>query len=101
MGNLLPRSTLTLIAFAIIAFTPAQNAHCPGKPRDWRTGKVVDSQIALDRVCVSFRIEGEMYDYVARQPLKRRWSKPARVRVNSRVKFVLQDRKLIVLDEKG
>jgi mRNA-degrading endonuclease HigB of HigAB toxin-antitoxin module len=42
-----------------------------------------------------------MYAYLAQERLKRRWSKPANVKVNAPVKFSVVDRKLYVLDENG
>ena len=81
------------------------SASCAGKPSDWHTGKVIDStnssQTAMNRVYVRFRIEAELYLYLAQKRLKRRWSKPATVRVSAPVNFAVVDDELFMLNENG
>ena len=40
----MPPSCLTLLVFAVFLHTPLHNAVGAEKPRDWQTGKVLDSQ---------------------------------------------------------
>jgi len=76
-----------------------------GKPRDWRTGTVLElintPQSDCNRVCLTIRIEGEMYAYLAQQRPKRRWSKPANLTVNEPVQFAVVNYKLFLLDKNG
>ena|SRR5579862_3960562 len=59
------------------------------------------SQTAIYRVYETFLIEGDQYAYLAQERLRWRWSKPANLTVNGPVKYVVEKRKLIVLDEDG
>ncbi|MEO8128775.1 MAG: hypothetical protein ABJF23_09295 [Bryobacteraceae bacterium] len=105
MGILLRRSVITILVFAACLLTPLHTAVCAGKPRDWHTGKLLDSANASHpdskRVVATFHIEGEMYAYLAQERMKRRWSKPAAVKTNTPVKFAVVDRKLFLLDQNG
>jgi len=49
----------------------------------------------------SFVIEGDKFVYLVRETLKWRWSKPASVKLNGRVKYVVKKRKLIIMDDDG
>jgi hypothetical protein len=49
----------------------------------------------------SFVIEGDKAVYLVRETLKWRWSKPANVKVNGRVKYAVKKRKLIIMDDDG
>ena len=81
------------------------SASCAGKPSDWHTRKVIDStnssQTALNRVYVTFRIEEELYTYLAHEPLRHRWFKPATVRGSGPVKFAVVDDELFMLNKNG
>ena len=46
-----------------------------------------------------YTIQGPAKTYVAREKLLFPWSKPANVTVGAELKFVIDDRKLIILDE--
>jgi hypothetical protein len=65
------------------------------------SGTTYGSQRAVYRVYETFVIEGDQYVYLAQERLKWRWSKPANVTVNGTVQYVVDKRKLIVLDEDG
>lgn len=102
------------------------------KPRDWQTGKVLDTQrqryfagtvgdshssgtigdgryngtsndrqTAVYRVFENFVIEGDQYVYLAQERLRWRWSKAANVTVNGTVKYAIEKRKLVLIDEDG
>lgn len=64
-------------------------------------GNTNSSQTAVYRVFETFLIEGETYAYLAQERLRWRWSKPANVIVNAPVKYVVEKRKLFVMDEDG
>ena len=101
----MPRSLMTFLIIAVLSFMSSESAFCAGKVRDWHTGIVLDStnpsQSDVNPVCVTFRIEGEMYAYLAQERLKRRWSKPANLTANAPVRFAVVDRELFVLDKHG
>jgi hypothetical protein len=46
-------------------------------------------------------IEGDNYAYVASERLRWRWSHPANLAVNGPVKYAVDGRKLIVIDDDG
>jgi hypothetical protein len=62
-------------------------------------GNTNGSQAAVYHVYETFLIKGQTHTYLARQPLRWRWSKPASVTVNGPVKFSIEKNKLFVLDE--
>lgn len=64
-------------------------------------GNTNSSQTAVYRVFETFLIEGETYAYLAQERLRWRWSKPANVTVNAPVKYVVEKRKLFVMDDDG
>jgi hypothetical protein len=64
-------------------------------------GQSNGSQTAIYRVFETFVIEGDMYVYLAQERLRWRWSKAANVTVNAPVKYVVEKRKLYLLDEDG
>lgn len=51
--------------------------------------------------CQRYVIEGEKYIYVAEQPLRWRWSRPARLTVNGPVRFAIDGKWIYVLDDEG
>jgi hypothetical protein len=57
------------------------------------------SSTAVYRVFETFVIEGEDYVYVASERLRWRWSKPANLAVNGPVKYAVDGRKLVVMDD--
>jgi hypothetical protein len=59
------------------------------------------SSTAVYRVFETFVIEGEDYAYVASERLRWRWSHPANLAVNGQVKYAIDGRKLIVIDDDG
>ena len=59
----------------------------------------IHSSTAVYRVFETFVIEGEDYAYVASERLRWRWSHPANLAVNGPVKYAVDGRKLIVIDE--
>ena len=67
------------------------------------TGSVWSQQssTALYRVYETFVVEGEDYVYVASERMRWRWSHPANLAVNGPVKYAVDGRKLIVIDDDG
>jgi hypothetical protein len=59
------------------------------------------SSTAVYRVFETFIIEGEDYAYVATERLRWRWSHSANLAVNGQVKYAVDGRKLIVIDDDG
>ena len=62
-------------------------------------GQTNSSSTAVYRVFETFVIEGDQYVYLAQERLRWRWSKAANVTVNGPVTYVVDKRKLYVLDE--
>lgn len=65
------------------------------------SGNSSSSETAVYRVYQNFQIEGEQYVYLAQEHLKWRWSKPADLTVNGKVKYAVEKRKLFVIDDEG
>ena len=59
------------------------------------------SETAGYRVFETFLIESETHAYLAQERLRWKWSKPANLTVNGPVKFAIEKRKLIVIDDDG
>jgi len=83
-----------------------------GKHHVWQTGTVLDSQhcpyfaantpeIQGNGRCASHVIEGADYVYLAREPLRGRYSKPANLAVNVPVKFAADERRVVSRGEDG
>jgi hypothetical protein len=64
-------------------------------------GSTLHSNSAIYRVYQNYVIEGDQYVYLASERLRWRWSKPADLTVNGTVQYVVEKRKLIVLDDGG
>ena len=64
-------------------------------------GNATASETAIYRVYQNFLIEGDQYVYLAQEHLKWRWSKPADLTVNGKVKYAIEKRKLYVIDDEG
>jgi hypothetical protein len=115
----LPALLLIAAAFVITA---------SAKDRAWQTGKVLDTRenawfagvahwsdtygTRRERTTVGFAraryalwwnfvIEGDTTVYQARERMWWRWSKPADVAVNGTVRYVVDKRQLVVLDDEG
>jgi hypothetical protein len=87
------------------------------KQRDWQTGKVLDTDrnryfagtydsgsgfgVPVYRTYALYAIEAEKYVYLTEERLPWRWSKPARLIVNTPVKFAAEKRKLFIVDDDG
>lgn len=64
-------------------------------------GNTATSERAIYRVYQNFVIEGDQYVYLAQEHIKWRWSKPADLTVNGKVKYAVEKRKLYVIDDEG
>ena len=64
-------------------------------------GNSSGGETAVYSVSETFVIEGDQYVYLAQERLRWRWSKAANVTVNGLVRYVVDKRKLYVLDEDG
>lgn len=64
-------------------------------------GSATESETAIYRVYQNFLIEGDQYVYLAQEHLKWRWSKPADLTVNGKVKYAVVKRKLYCIDDEG
>jgi hypothetical protein len=64
-------------------------------------GSTTSSETAVYRVYQNFVIEGDQYAYLAQEHLHWRWSKPADLTVNGKVKYAVDKRKLYVIDDEG
>lgn len=64
-------------------------------------GNTSASEVAVYRVYQNFVIEGDQYVYLAQEHIKWRWSKPADLTVNGKVKYAVEKRKLFVIDDEG
>jgi hypothetical protein len=64
-------------------------------------GNTSASETAIYRVYQNFVIEGDQFVYLAQEHIKWRWSKPADLTVNGKVKFAVEKRKLYVIDDEG
>lgn len=64
-------------------------------------GTTSSSQTAIYRVYQNFEIEGDQFVYLAQEHIKWRWSKPADLTVNGKVKYAVEKRKLFVIDDEG
>lgn len=64
-------------------------------------GTTSGSQTAVYRVYQNFVIEGDQYAYFVQEHIKWRWSKPADLTVNGRVKYAVDKRKMYVIDDEG
>ncbi len=88
------------------------------KDRVWQTGMLLNmsesstlrgftnsgengTSTAINRVDEVYTIDSGDVIYVSTEKLKWRWSKPADLIVNKPVKFVVDGKKLFVLDENG
>lgn len=65
------------------------------------SGQTSSSEIAVYRVYQNFEIEGDQYVYLAQEHLKWRWSKPADLTINGKVKYAVENRKVYVIDDEG
>ncbi len=65
------------------------------------SGHSSGGETAVYREFETFVIEGDQYVYLAQERLRWRWSKAANVTVNGPLKYVVEKRKLFVLDEDG
>jgi hypothetical protein len=65
------------------------------------TGNTNSSETAIYRVYQNYEIEGDQYVYLAQEHIKWRWSKSADVAVNEKVKYAVEKRTLIVIDDEG
>jgi hypothetical protein len=65
------------------------------------SGNTSASETAIYRVYQNFVIEGDQYVYLAQEHIKWRWSKPADLTVNGKVKYTVEKRKLYVIDDEG
>src|ERR1035441_1891939 len=64
-------------------------------------GNTSSSETAIYRVYQNFVIEGDQFVYLAQEHVKWRWSKPADLTVNGKVKYAVEKRKLYVIDDEG
>ncbi len=64
-------------------------------------GDTATSERAIYRVYQNFVIAGDQYVYLAQEHLKWRWSKPADLTVNGKVKYAVEKRKFYVIDDEG
>ena len=105
---------LLLFATTLVAVSAAASS----KPRDWQVGKLVsmsqDKSISgftnpgqsgasttIDDVEETYSIDDGTLVYTVTERLKWRWSKEADLVVNRPVKFVVDGKKLIILDDGG
>jgi hypothetical protein len=65
------------------------------------SGNTTTSETAIYRVYQNFVIEGDQYVYLAQEHIKWRWSKPADLTVNGKVKYAVEKRTLYVIDDEG
>ncbi len=65
------------------------------------SGTTSSGETAVYRVYQNFEIEGDRYVYLAQERLHWRWSKPADLTVNGKVKYAVEKRKLFVIDDEG
>jgi hypothetical protein len=65
------------------------------------SGNSSGGETAVYLVYETFVIDGDQYVYLVQERLRWRWSKAANVTVNGPIKYVVEKRKLIVLDEDG
>ncbi len=96
----------------------ATSALASKKPHDWQTGKLTDmsqdSRIsgmtnpgqggvstAIRDVEETYVIDGGSITYTVAERLKWRWSKEADLVVNRPIKFFVDGKKLIILDDNG
>ncbi len=109
----------TLLCAALIGISAvpcvAQKIHDP----DWKMGVLVDVRseknsrligvasptgavlVQKRNDAVYYEVDGGDIVYVAKQTLRRRWSKPLNVTVNKPLKFMVKGRDLYLLDEDG
>jgi len=120
---MLRKSAGVLIAFLCLSTF----AHADKKDRDWKTGKVLDTESASFRTYGGsttqgrinpdgtysssttpatwnhkkyvFVIEGDEYIYVVSHVLSWRWSKEAQVTINGPIKYAVEKKNFYLLDE--
>jgi hypothetical protein len=99
-GKVLDSQRSRYFAGTVGSSSTTGNAEVYGNSGTYR-GQTNDSQAAVYRVFETFLIEGDKYAYLAQESLRWRWSKPANITINGPVKYVIEKRKLFVLDEDG
>jgi hypothetical protein len=68
---------------------------------DSYSGNTSGSETAIYRTYQNFVIEGDQTVYLAQERIRFRWSHPADVTVNGKVKYAIDKRKLYLLDDQG
>lgn len=65
------------------------------------SGQTTGSQTAVYKVYQTYVIESESYVYVAKERLRWKWSKPAKLTINAPMRFAVEKDKMVILDEDG
>jgi hypothetical protein len=104
--------TMRLAVVAATGFILLIALDCPGasKITSWETGKVLDATFgaasrsttsALYNAYEEYAIESDVFIYLTRERLRSERSKPALLTINGTVKFHVDGRKLVILDNEG
>ena len=111
------RNTCKQFLVVLFVVTIATSAAGAEKQRNWQTGKVLDTDrnryfVGTDdsasgfgdpvyRTYARYAIEADKYVYLTEERLPWRWSKWARLIVNTPVRFAAEKRKLYIVDDDG